>query len=96
MEEKRVADAANGAPLGYEGTRCEIDSYECVSRPCQDHCMDGVNSYSCQDCEEDINECATNPCQNRGVCQDLENGRVPWQYRTVVALAQLCTATTIN
>ncbi|XP_051773782.1 protein eyes shut homolog [Ctenopharyngodon idella] len=70
--------------VGFEGTRCEIDSDECVSRPCQNQgrCVDGVNSYSCfckpgfsgQHCEEDINECASNPCQNRGVCQDLVNG----------------------
>ncbi len=32
---------------GFEGTRCEIDSDDCVSRPCQNqgHCVDGVNSY---------------------------------------------------
>ncbi|KAG1930353.1 neurogenic locus notch protein [Pimephales promelas] len=69
---------------GFEGTHCEIDSDDCVSRPCQNQgrCVDGVNSYSCfckpgfsgQQCEEDINECASNPCQNRGVCQDLVNG----------------------
>ncbi|XP_051945836.1 protein eyes shut homolog [Xyrauchen texanus] len=71
-------------PDGFEGTRCEIDSDECVSRPCQNQgrCVDGVNSYSCfcnpgfsgQHCEEDINECASNPCQKQGICQDLVNG----------------------
>ncbi|CAM4725781.1 unnamed protein product [Leuciscus chuanchicus] len=70
--------------VGFEGTRCEIDGDDCVSRPCQNQgrCVDGVNSYSCfckpgfsgRHCEEDINECASNPCQNRGVCQDLVNG----------------------
>ncbi|XP_067277909.1 protein eyes shut homolog [Pseudorasbora parva] len=70
--------------VGFQGTRCEIDSDDCVSRPCQNQglCVDGVNSYSCfckagfsgQHCEENINECASDPCQNSGVCQDLVNG----------------------
>lgn len=32
---------------GFEGTRCEINGDDCVSRPCQNQgrCVDGVNSY---------------------------------------------------
>uniref|UniRef100_A0AAR2KS92 Protein eyes shut homolog n=1 Tax=Pygocentrus nattereri TaxID=42514 RepID=A0AAR2KS92_PYGNA len=70
-------------PSGFEGSRCEIDTNECGSSPCQNqgHCVDGVNSYYCyckpgfsgQHCEEDINECVSNPCQNQGLCQDLVN-----------------------
>ncbi|GAA6091686.1 protein eyes shut homolog [Tachysurus ichikawai] len=69
---------------GIEGSRCDIDTNECGSSPCQNHghCVDMVNNYYCsckpgfsgQHCEEDINECASNPCQNHAVCQDLVNG----------------------
>ncbi|XP_047458100.1 protein eyes shut homolog [Mugil cephalus] len=70
-------------PAGFEGSRCEIDTNECGSNPCQNQgdCVDQVNGYSCDckmgfsglHCEEDINECASSPCNNAGICQDLVN-----------------------
>ncbi|CAL8257467.1 unnamed protein product [Lota lota] len=70
-------------PAGYEGLRCETDTDECRSGPCQNQgrCVDGVNGYSCDckrgfsglRCEQDVNECASNPCHNAGVCRNLVN-----------------------
>ncbi|XP_038656647.1 protein eyes shut homolog isoform X3 [Scyliorhinus canicula] len=69
--------------LGFEGARCEIDSNECLSSPCQNRgrCWDEVNSYRClclpgfsgTHCETNINECSSGPCRNNATCLDLEN-----------------------
>ncbi|XP_049592179.1 protein eyes shut homolog [Syngnathus scovelli] len=70
-------------PAGFEGSRCETDTNECSSNPCQDHgdCVDQVNGYRCVckmgfsglHCEQDINRCSSRPCLNGGTCQDLLN-----------------------
>ncbi|XP_049328582.1 protein eyes shut homolog isoform X2 [Astyanax mexicanus] len=67
-------------PAGFQGSRCEIDTNECGSSPCQNqgHCVDGVNTYyfrcSCPPgffgalCDLDVDECEISPCLHDGVC----------------------------
>lgn len=65
------------------GKRCEAETDECGSNPCQHGgtCKDHLNAYTCScklgytgvNCETNIDDCAVNPCRNGGSCIDLVN-----------------------
>nr|CAB3257643.1 jagged protein [Phallusia mammillata] len=71
-------------PEGYEGVRCEIVKYACVSDPCENGgtCRNVGRGFRCQckdgwtgkTCEKDIDDCESQPCAHGGVCKDLVNG----------------------
>ena len=64
---------------GYEGTICENEINECLSRDCEHGtCIDEINNFTCncyagysgRFCEFELNECSSGPCQNGGTCID--------------------------
>ena len=70
-------------PLGFEGTRCEINADDCIGNRCQNNatCIDKIGSYECncaggfsgEFCQSKIPFCSTpefSPCQNGGQCID--------------------------
>ncbi|XP_035673492.1 fibropellin-1-like [Branchiostoma floridae] len=67
-------------PPGFEGERCEIDTDECDSSPCQfgGTCKDGIDSFICSClpgytgdvCQTDIDLCNPNPCPFGWACVD--------------------------
>ncbi|XP_061175426.1 uncharacterized protein LOC133184388 [Saccostrea echinata] len=71
-------------PVGYYGTRCEMQVNNCISQPCYNGgtCVSGINSYTCScpagttgnRCETDTtDECSSSPCKNGGMCVNLLN-----------------------
>ena len=65
---------------GFEGKRCENDTKECASGPCQNGgtCTELHLNYSCscatgfmgRNCQINIDDCADNNCTNNSTCVD--------------------------
>lgn len=70
-------------PLGFSGSRCEIDRDECSVNPCLNggQCIDRPNDFECRCppgfvgalCQDDIDECLARPCANGATCRQLVN-----------------------
>lgn len=70
-------------PLGWSGTRCELNIDECFSNPCiHGNCSDRVAAYHCRcepgytgvNCEMDIDNCQSHQCANGATCINNTNG----------------------
>ncbi|XP_058556115.1 protein crumbs homolog 1 isoform X1 [Neofelis nebulosa] len=70
-------------PLGWSGTRCELNIDECFSNPCiHGNCSDRVAAYHCRcepgftgvNCEMDIDNCQSHQCANGATCISDTNG----------------------
>ncbi|KAF5914002.1 hypothetical protein HPG69_010160 [Diceros bicornis minor] len=70
-------------PLGWSGTRCDINVDECFSNPCiHGNCSDGVAAYRCRcepgysgvNCEVFIDNCQSHQCANGATCISDTNG----------------------
>ncbi len=65
---------------GTTGSRCELDTNECLNNPCKNSatCNDGFLSFTCscrpgfagQLCEVNLDDCVSLPCKNGGTCVD--------------------------
>ncbi|KAI0985486.1 hypothetical protein GJ496_002617 [Pomphorhynchus laevis] len=71
-------------PLGYYGTRCELDMNECELYPCENgNCVNTNGSYFCSCypgytgklCQHRINYCSPATCFNGGQCYSSNEGR---------------------
>jgi hypothetical protein len=70
-------------PLGFSGSRCEVDRDECAINPCLNggQCIDRQNDFECRCppgfvgalCQDDIDECLARPCANGATCRQLVN-----------------------
>ena len=71
---------------GFDGDRCHINIDDCHNNLCQNggHCVDGINTYTCdcpveytgKYCTVDVDECSVFPdiCKNGATCANTPNG----------------------